>query len=107
MIRMKSLIVALCLVASPMFAADAADGAALFKTHCASCHGADGKGRSPIGKSLHVKDLASDDVQKKTGEELEKIISDGEGKMPPYKSKLHEEDIDALVKFIRTLAPKK
>ena len=87
--------------------ADAPDAAAIFKSNCAACHGADGRGHSPMGKALHVKDLASDDVQKQSDEALEKIIVDGKGKMAGFKGKLSESDIDALVKFIRSLAPLK
>src|SRR5882672_575011 len=46
------------------FAADAT--ADVFKSKCASCHGADGKGDTPAGKKMNVKDLASDDVQKQS-----------------------------------------
>src|SRR5262249_13477646 len=88
-------------------AADAPDGAALYKAKCAMCHGPDGKGETTMGKNLKVRNLGSEEVQKQKGEELEKVISDGKGKMPAYKGKLKEEEIDALVKFIRTFAPKK
>jgi len=60
-----------------------------------------------MGKALHVKDLASDDVQKQSDEALEKIIVDGKGKMAGFKGKLSESDVDALVKFIRSRAPQK
>ena len=38
----------------------AADGAALFKQNCASCHGATGQADTPAGKSLKVPALAGD-----------------------------------------------
>lgn len=38
----------------------AADGAALFKQHCATCHGATGKADTPASKSLNVPALAGD-----------------------------------------------
>jgi mono/diheme cytochrome c family protein len=88
-------------------AADGPDGAALFKSKCAMCHGPDGKGQTAMGKNLKLKDLGSEEVQKMKGEELEKVIENGKGKMPAYKGKLTEPEIDALVKFIRTFAPKK
>ena len=44
-----------------------ADGAAIFKTKCAPCHGADGSGQTPVGKNLKVKDLRSAEVQKLKG----------------------------------------
>ena len=60
-----------------------------------------------MGKALHVKDLASDDVQSQSDQDLKKIITDGKGKMPAYKSKLSDDDIAALVTFIRSLRPSK
>ena len=36
--------------------------------------------------------------------DLEKIISDGKGKMPAYKTKLSVADVSSLVAFIRGLA---
>ena len=38
----------------------AADGAALFKQHCASCHGATGQADTPASKALKVPALAGD-----------------------------------------------
>jgi mono/diheme cytochrome c family protein len=103
------LIVAVAILVMPSLAraADAPDAAAIYKSKCAMCHGPDGKGQTTMGKNLHLKDLGSDDVQKMKTEELEKIITDGKAKMPAYKAKLSEAEIDALVTFIRTFAPKK
>src|SRR5438067_11182215 len=93
------------LLATPVVAmADAgADGAAIFKQNCAICHGADGKGHTPVGRSLKLKDLASRDVQKKSNADLRKIISDGKAAMPPFKDKLDEPGLDAVIAFIRSL----
>ena len=79
------------------------DGAVIYKQKCAMCHGPDGKGQTPVGKSMHVKDLGSEEVQSMKSEELDKIISDGKGKMPAFKSKLDQASIDAVIAFIRTL----
>lgn len=81
----------------------AEDGAALFKGKCAMCHGPDGAGQTTMGKNLKVRDLGSADVQKQTDAELTKITADGKGKMPAYKAKMTAAEIDAVVKFIRTL----
>ncbi|PYQ31770.1 MAG: cytochrome C [Acidobacteria bacterium] len=89
------------LIAVPVFAAGP-DGAAIFKSKCAMCHGPDGAGQTTMGKNLKLRDLRSADVQKQTDAELTKIISDGKGKMPAYKGKLTDAEIKALVAFIRT-----
>lgn len=92
------------IAASTAFAAS--DGAAVYKTKCASCHGADGSGQTAMGKSLKLRDLGSADVQKQTDKELYNLTADGKGKMPAYKGKLTEADINALVAHMRTLAKK-
>lgn len=97
------LLVMVLVVAVAPVAAFADDAAALFKSKCAMCHGADGSGDTPAGKSMKARDLRSAEVQKQSGEDLEKTINNGKGKMPAYKGKLKEAEIDALVKYIKTL----
>ena len=80
--------------------------AEIFKGKCASCHGPDGAGATAIGKALKVRDLRSADVQKASDADLQKVISDGKGKMPAYKTKLSVADISSLVAYIRGLAKK-
>ena len=92
------------IAASTAFAAS--DGAAVYKTKCASCHGADGSGQTAMGKSLKLRDLGSADVQTQTDKELYSLTADGKGKMPAYKGKLTEADINALVAHMRTMAKK-
>ena len=83
-----------------------ADGAAIYKAKCASCHGADGSGSTPVGKTMKVRDLRSAEVQKQTDLELTKIISGGKGKMPAYGKQLSEADVASLIAHIRTLKGK-
>jgi cytochrome c6 len=83
------------------FAADAT--ADVYKAKCASCHGADGKGDTPAGKNMKVKDLASDDVQKQSDADLAGAIEKGKKPMPSYEGKLTKDQIDGLVKWVRTL----
>ncbi|MEK6374899.1 MAG: cytochrome c [Acidobacteriota bacterium] len=98
---------AAALLILPALAARADDpGAALYKAKCASCHGADGGGNTPVGKSLKLRDLSLSDVQKLSDAELTKIIADGKGKMPAYAKKLTADQIKALVETIRAMAPK-
>ena len=80
-----------------------AEAQTLFKQSCAMCHGADARAQTPMGKSLKIPDLHSAAVQQKTDAELTTIISDGKGKMPPYKAKLKPEQIKDLVTYIKSL----
>ncbi|HTE89569.1 MAG TPA: cytochrome c [Terriglobales bacterium] len=74
-----------------------------YKTTCAMCHGPAGKGDTALGQNLHAKDLTSDEVQKKTNEELNTIIVKGKENMPGFEGRLTQAQINGLVKFIRTL----
>jgi len=79
--------------------ADTAAGEALFKSKCAGCHGADGKGK----EAMKTTDLAAADVQKMSDTDLGGIISNGKGgKMPAYKT-LTPEQLKDLVSYIRSL----
>lgn len=78
-------------------------GEALYKTKCAGCHGADGRGETSMGKANKIRDLGSADVQKQTDDELAGIISTGKGKMPAYAKSLKPEQVKDLVAYIRSL----
>ena len=84
-------------------AAAATPDADLYKTKCATCHGADGSGSTPVGKSMKIRDLRSDEVRKQTDVELTKVIAGGKGKMPAYGKQLSTTQIESLIAFIRTL----
>jgi cytochrome c6 len=82
------------------------DSAALYKAKCAGCHGPDGKGETPAGKSLKAGDFAAPEVQKQTDEELVAIIQNGKNKMPAYRTSLNDAQIRGLVAYIRSLTKK-
>lgn len=87
----------------------AADAAANWGQHCASCHGKDGSGSTTMGKKLGVKDYRDAKVQAAFSDgELESAIKSGvkEGgkeKMKAFKDKLSDDEIKALVAYVRTL----
>ena len=84
--------------------AAADDAAATYKAKCAICHGADGKGDTPMGKKLGLRDFTSPEVQKMSDDELIGIITDGKNKMPAYENKLSAAQIKDVVTYIRQLA---
>ena len=86
------------------FPAAADDAAATYKAKCAMCHGADGKGDTPVGKKMGIRDLTSADVQKMSDAELITITTKGKNKMPGYENKLSAAQIKDLVAYIRQLA---
>ena len=74
-----------------------------FSSTCASCHGQTGV-PTAVGKSLNAPDLGSADVQSHTNAQLQQIISDGKGNMPPFKGSLSEAQINSLVAYVRTFS---
>ena len=78
-----------------------ADAAATYKSKCASCHGADGKGQTATGKKLKMKDLGSAEVQGMSDTDLYNIIAKGKAKMPGYEKSLGADTCKALVAHIR------
>src|SRR5258708_8707016 len=69
------------------------DGATIYKAHCALCHSADGSADNQTGKSLHAKDLRSEEVQKKSEAELADVISKGNAPIPAFASMLSPNDL--------------
>lgn len=78
--------------------------AALYKQKCAACHGADGKGDTPAGKSMKARSFADPDVAKTSDDDLAGIIEKGKGKMPAYAKSMKPDEIKAMVAYIRSLA---
>jgi mono/diheme cytochrome c family protein len=78
----------------------------LFDYYCATCHGVDGKG-TKRGHALKAPDLTDPYWQAtKTDEEMLNSIINGKNKMPRWSDKLKPEEIQALAKYVRKLAPK-
>jgi len=101
MIRISTWLLVVSLLTSlTCFAAD--DSAALFKSKCAMCHGPDGTANTTMAKNMGIKSYKDPEVQKMSDADLKAIITNGKGKMPSYKT-LTPEQIDGLVKYIRTL----
>jgi mono/diheme cytochrome c family protein len=85
----------------------AADGAALFKQHCASCHGATGKADTPVSKALNVPALAGD--AKVAGMSDADVIAKIK-ENPKHASVLKtvtDDDLAALATYVKGLAAAK
>ncbi|BDG06281.1 c-type cytochrome [Anaeromyxobacter oryzae] len=93
---MKRLALALALLATAAVAR-ADEAPALFSQKCAVCHGKDGKG-TPAGQKMGAKDLTA---LKLSHEDLVKDISNGQGKMPAFKGKLTDAQIESLAKYVK------
>jgi plastocyanin len=82
-------------------------GAEHFADHCASCHGADGRGATELGARMYppVPNLAASDIQALTDGELFAIIQHGVRwtGMPAFRSEHSDDETWRLVSFIRRL----
>ncbi|MGD1154406.1 MAG: cytochrome c [Terriglobia bacterium] len=99
--RVLGLGVGLFICGSALPAAPVSDGAALFQQKCAMCHGADGKGFAAI----KTPDFTDPKWQASaTDKEIAEVIKNGKKgtPMPAFGGKLKEEDIQALVRYIRS-----
>jgi cytochrome c6 len=101
---MKAMIstMALGMLLAAVIPAAADDAAALYKSKCQVCHGADGKGTA-AGQKMGAKDFQSPEVAKQSDADLAKVTKEGKGKMPKYDGKLTDDQIKGLIKYIRSL----
>ena len=86
-----------------------ADVAQTWQKNCQSCHGKDGKGATTMGRKLSIKDLTDPATQAGfTDADATKAIKEGVSdngteKMKAFGSKLSDDDVKALVAYVRTL----
>ena len=77
---------------------------ALFLKNCAICHGKDGRAKTFTGKLNHAQNLTRPKWQASiTDEHMFISILKGKGKMPAFGKKLSENEIAALVTYVRML----
>ena len=93
-----------------VFSLSAADVAANWNTHCASCHGKDGKGQTKAGRMANVKDMTEAGYQSSFDDgraytQIKDGMKDEKGKerMKPFKDKLTDDEIKALIAQVRSL----
>src|SRR6058998_2931693 len=78
------------------------DAKTTFDSKCASCHGKDGRGKTIKGKFTHARDMTDGPWQNDVSDErLFNSISNGRNKMPSFKKKLSEAQIEELVTYVR------
>jgi mono/diheme cytochrome c family protein len=100
--------IAMGMTAMGVSASASADTAATFASKCATCHGKDGKGDTPMGRKLNMRNLADPKVQEMaTDAQWQRVILEGvkggggKAVMPP--AKVTEPEAQDLVKYLRTL----
>jgi cytochrome c6 len=101
---MKAMIctMALGMLLAAAIPAAADDAAALYKSKCQVCHGADGKGTAAC-QNMGARDFTSPEVAKQSDADMAKITKEGKGKMPKFEGKLTDDQIKGLIKYIHSL----
>jgi cytochrome c6 len=94
------------MAASTMSAFAQNAGADTYKSKCQMCHGADGTGDTPAGKSMKSPSLSAPAIVKESNDDLIAVTKAGKGKMPGYAGKLTDAQIKDVVLYIRTLEKK-
>jgi Cytochrome c, mono- and diheme variants len=80
------------------------DAKSVYNSKCASCHGRDGRARSAHARHEKARDLSSAEWQDSVSDErIYNSISNGKGKMPGFKKKLSDAQMDELVSYVRRL----
>jgi mono/diheme cytochrome c family protein len=79
----------------------------LYRSNCASCHGLRGQGPSfaapPGGGPPPPRDFTDPEFQRsRTDAELRRVIVEGKGAMPPFGRVFDEQELDLLVKKLRS-----
>lgn len=106
-LRITSLSIVLATGTLPSCAPESDPGVRIWRKKCASCHGADGTGRTRFAEGRPFADLT--DGRWKRGSDrasLRRLVADGDpaSTMPPFAGRLTPEEIDAVVDHALRLA---
>jgi mono/diheme cytochrome c family protein len=99
----------ICLFAASAVSLRAADAKANWDANCAQCHGKSGAADTKMGKQLNAKDLTDPKVQaafsdaKATQSIKDGVKENGKTTMKAFGGKLTDDEIKALVAYVRTL----
>jgi len=104
----RRILLAAALLAATVITASAADVKETWDKSCAKCHGPDGKGDTKMGKKLDIKDLTDAKVQGSLKDEemfkaIKEGVKDGEKTKMKAAEGLNDQDMQSLVKYVRTL----
>ena len=107
---MKAIVsIMISLLAASAVSLRAADAKANWDANCAQCHGKSGAADTKMGKQLNAKDLTDAKVQaafsdaKATQSIKEGVKENGKTTMKAFAGKLTDDEIKALVAYVRTL----
>jgi mono/diheme cytochrome c family protein len=107
---MKAIVsIVITLLLTSAYSLRAADAKANWDANCAQCHGKSGAADTKMGKQLNAKDLTDPKVQaafsdaKATKSIKEGVKENGKTTMKAFAGKLTDDEVKALVAYVRTL----
>ncbi len=105
----KLMIIGVALLVAGAVSARAAEAKENWDKNCKVCHGPDGKGKTKMGEKYGIKDYTDPKVQDgMKDDEMTKAIKEGvkdggKTKMKAFGETLSDDEIKALVKYLRGL----
>jgi len=104
----KAILMTVAACAAMLVSASAADVKENWDKSCKKCHGAEGKGDTTMGKKLEIKDLTDAKVQASLKDDamfkaIKEGVKDGDKTRMKAVEGLSDEEIKALVAYVRTL----
>lgn len=110
--NMKRTTITLLLAVTAAVTLCAADVPALYEQHCVACHAKDGSGNTKMGRKTGVKDYRDPKVLEAVKDDKaltavkEGLTEKGQERMKPFKDKLNDEEIKALIGHLKELGKK-
>jgi mono/diheme cytochrome c family protein len=105
----NTIILTMSILIAASVSARAADAKTNWANNCAQCHGTSGKGDTKMGKMLNAMDLTDPKKQasftdaKATTAIKDGVKQNGKTTMKAFGGKLSDDEIKALVAYVRTL----
>lgn len=80
----------------------AEDGAAIYKSKCAMCHGPTGTPSAGMAKAMGIKPASDPSIQALTVSQIASAVKNGKGKMHPVAG-LTDPQVQAVASYFKTL----
>jgi cytochrome c6 len=98
--RSQIVLAAAVLLAGSMCFAE--DGAAIYKSKCAMCHGATGTPSAGMAKMMGIKPVSDPSMKTLTVDQIISTVKNGKGKMHPIAG-LTDPQVHAVAAYFKTL----
>ncbi len=98
--RSRIVLAAVVVLAGSMCFAE--DGAALYKSKCAMCHGPTGTPSAGMAKAMGIKPVSDPSMQSLTVAQIASAVKNGKGKMHPVAG-LTDPQVQAVASYFKSL----